>query len=47
MFWRIQGGLLHVSTEGATWTPLPMKVTTNSSGWPIITGDGKEYTRCN
>jgi hypothetical protein len=47
LFWRIQGGLLQISTDGATWAPLPMKVTTNSNGWPIITGDGKEYTRCN
>lgn len=46
-YWRVQGGMLHLSSDGATWTPMPMQVTTNSSGWPILSGDGKEYTRCN
>jgi len=46
-YWRIQGGLLHLSQDGATWAPQPGSLQLNSAGQPIIKSDGKEYSRCN
>jgi hypothetical protein len=46
-YWRIQGGLLHLSQDGTNWAPQPGSVQVNSAGHPIITSGGKEYTRCN
>jgi len=45
--WRVSGGSLHLSEDGATWTPQPLQVTQNSNGYPIIKSGGKEYMQCN
>ncbi len=45
--WRIQSGNLVLSQDGQTWTPQPIRVTRNSSGYPIVNSGGKEYSQCN
>jgi len=45
--WRVQGGNLMASTDGMQWEPVPLQITTNSSGYPIITSGRKEYMMCN
>lgn len=44
--WKVQAGQLHLDS-GAGWQLVPLQVTRNSSGYPIITADGKEYSQCN
>lgn len=45
--WRVQGGNLLVSADGVQWDTQPLRITQNSSGYPIVTAGGKEYARCN
>lgn len=45
--WRVQGGNLHVTIDGAQWDTQPLRITQNSSGYPIVTAGGKEYAMCN
>jgi hypothetical protein len=45
--WRVQGGVLSVSADGAEWKPVQLQVTYNSNGAPILKADGVEYMRCN
>lgn len=45
--WRVQNGMLLVSGDGAQWQQIPLQVTRNSSGYPIVTAGGKEYATCN
>lgn len=45
--WQVRGGLLNTSADGASWAQTRLQITTNSSGYPIITADGKEYSMCN
>jgi hypothetical protein len=45
--WQVRGGVLNTSSDGVTWAQTPLRITTNSSGWPIITAEGKEYSMCN
>jgi len=35
------------SPEEPALAPVPLQVTQNSNGYPIITADGKEYSSCN
>ena len=44
--WRVRGGQLELSADGATWAPQPLEVTKNSNGYPIIKSGGKEYMVC-
>jgi hypothetical protein len=44
--WRVNGGALHLSEDGANWASLPVQVTRNSSGSFIIKADGKEFMQC-
>jgi hypothetical protein len=44
--WKVQAGQLHLDS-GAGWQLVPLQVTRNSNGYPIITADGKEYSQCN
>jgi hypothetical protein len=46
--WSVQNGQLFMSNppEVPTLSPVPLTVTRNSSGYPIITADGKEYSSC-
>lgn len=45
--WHVRGGVLNTTTDGVTWQQYPLQITTNSSGYPIVTSGGKEYTMCN
>jgi hypothetical protein len=46
--WRVQGGQLYIDAgQGAGWQVLPLNVTLNSAGNPIIKANGTEYMRCN
>jgi len=44
--WRVRGGQLELSADGANWAPQPLEVTKNSNGYPIIKSGGKEYMVC-
>ena len=44
--WRVQGGVLSLSADGYQWVPVNGQVSYNSNGYPILTGDGKEYSQC-
>lgn len=44
--WRLQNGSLIVS-DGTGQSVVPLQVTQNSSGYPIITANGTEYSMCN
>lgn len=44
--WKVAGGMLHLSQDGANWAPQPLQVTQNSNGYPIIKSGGKEYMQC-
>ena len=44
--WKVSGGMLQLSQDGATWTPQPLQVTQNSNGYPILKSGGKEYMQC-
>ena len=45
--WRVQGGNLMVTIDGAQWDTQPLRITQNSSGYPIVTARNKEYAMCN
>ena len=45
--WKVANGQLHLSQDGANWSPQPLQVTQNSNGSPIIKSGGKEYMVCN
>ena len=46
--WKVQGGQLYLN-DGSGFQAVPIRVTQNSNGYPIITAvnDGKEYSQCN
>lgn len=44
--WQVQGGQLYVDA-GQGMQLLPLTITRNSNGYPIITAAGKEYSQCN
>ncbi len=44
--WQVQGGQLYVDA-GQGMQLLALTITRNSSGYPIITAAGKEYSQCN
>jgi len=44
--WRVVNGTLQVSEDGMNWAPLPLQITRNSNGAPIIKADGREYAQC-
>ncbi len=44
--WRVAGGALAVSDETGE-SRLPLAVSRNANGYPIITANGKEYSMCN
>jgi hypothetical protein len=47
--WAVKGGQLYMSDppEAPQLVPVPLQVTQNSNGYPILTADGKEYSQCN
>jgi hypothetical protein len=44
--WRVQQSMLVVSEDGVTWQPLPMQISQNSNGYPIVNVNGKEFSSC-
>ncbi len=44
--WRVEGGALVSSSDGAEWVRTPMRLSRNSNGYPIITANGKDYAIC-
>ncbi|MDX2011200.1 MAG: hypothetical protein SFW67_13455 [Myxococcaceae bacterium] len=47
--WAVKGGQLYMSDPPETpqLVAVPLQVTRNSNGYPILTADGKEYSQCN
>ena len=44
--WGVQNGVLFMAEGYGQFQPVQTQVYTNSSGQPIIRGDGLEYSRC-
>lgn len=45
--WAVKGGqLLMSSPENPALTPMPLTITRNSNGSPILNADGREYSMC-
>ena len=45
--WRVQNGQLIITDQGGASEAVPLTVTQNSNGYPIINANGKEYSMCN
>lgn len=45
--WRVRQGTLEMAGEGQPFQPVPLRLTQNSNGHPILSTNGKEYFRCN
>jgi hypothetical protein len=46
--WAVRNGQLFLSTpESPQLAPVPLTITQNSNGYPIINADGREYSQCN
>lgn len=47
--WVVKGGQLYMSNPPETpqLVPLPLQVTRNSNGYPILNAEGREYSSCN
>jgi hypothetical protein len=44
--WRVQNGMLMVAQDGVNFTAVPLQISRNSSGYPIVTAGGTEYAQC-
>lgn len=44
--WQVRGGQLYLDA-GDGFQQVPLSVSRNSNGYPIIKADGKEYSQCN
>jgi hypothetical protein len=44
--WGVQNGMLFMAEGYGQLQPVQTQVYTNSAGYPIIRGDGIEYSRC-
>lgn len=46
--WAVKGDQLWLSSpEAPQLQPIPLSITRNSNGYPIINADGREYSMCN
>ncbi|MFT3711782.1 MAG: hypothetical protein QM817_29440 [Archangium sp.] len=46
--WAVKGGQFYLSSpENPQLVPVPLNITRNSNGYPIITANGREYSMCN
>lgn len=46
--WAVRNGQLWLSSQDSPQLqPVPLSITRNSNGSPIITADGREYSMCN
>jgi hypothetical protein len=46
VYWRVQGGDLHLSEDGRSFEPVGLQGKRNSNGSLILVADGKEYAQC-
>src|SRR5688500_12321164 len=46
LYWRVQGGDLHLSEDGRSFEPVGLQGKRNSNGSLILVADGKEYGQC-
>jgi hypothetical protein len=44
--WKVQGGQLQLSSDGAQWGATPLQIYDNGSGSPIVKANGTEYNLC-
>ena len=44
--WTVQNGILSMSEGNGALQPVQTQLYRNSSGYPVIKGDGVEYTQC-
>ena len=40
-------GALLFAGESGQWEQIPLQISRNSNGYPIVTAGGKEYAMCN
>ncbi len=45
--WRVQNGVMLYAGEGGGWEQIPLRLSRNSNGYPIVTAGGKDYALCN
>lgn len=46
--WMVKGGQLYLSSpDSPQLAPVPLTITRNSNGYPLINADGREYSMCN
>jgi len=45
-YWKAENGMLHMSRDNVNWQPMPLQVTRNSNGSPIVKSGGVEYMVC-
>jgi hypothetical protein len=45
-YWKVTNGMLHMSRDNVSWQPMPLEVTRNSNGSPIVKSGGVEYMVC-
>lgn len=45
--WAVRGGQFFLSEGDGPLEPVPLSVSYNSNGYPLITADGREYSQCN
>jgi hypothetical protein len=45
-WWRVRGAQLQLSQDGQAYAAVPLNVSRNSNGYPIITTNNKEYYQC-
>lgn len=45
--WRVANGDLQLAEQGGEFTPVGLRITQNSNGYPILNVGGKEYSQCN
>lgn len=45
--WKVNGGMLYLSSGTEPMQPVNLTITRNSNGYPILKADGVEYMQCN
>ncbi len=45
--WQVRNGMLLFAGDSGQWEQIPLQITRNSNGYPIVTAGGKEYAMCN
>lgn len=45
-YWKVEGAMLWLSEDGTSWTHVPVDLSYNSNGYPILTTEDAEYVVC-